>query len=685
MNRVGNWIAVALMALGVMLGSRDAFGVGTRRFVLDTGEDFKGGDLKGVAIDTAGRVRAGYNLGANPVPEATTIWSVLPQNDGSLLIGSGNEGKLLRFAAGKISVAAETKQLVVTSLVEAWGGAVIVGTLPEGKLMKFQGGKLTDFAKLQGAEHIWQVVFDKKSNSVFAATGPDGKLFRVDQNGTAQVYFDAAEQHLMSAAVAPDGTIYAGASDKAKLYKLTGPGRASVLFDFARTEVRAIAVGSGGEVYAVANEISTGSYAPSRKGRAGTEAAGPVAKPPKTKGKGTLYRFETDGTPDQLLDDKDEHFVSLAIGDDGKPYVGTGVEGRIYTVDSSHNAVLVADVEERQIGALVLSGKQKWVAGSDPAVLHPVKGVGGTDAIWTSKVLDAGIRAKFGRLSWVSSGALEMSTRTGNTKEPDDTWSAWSNGTQAPAVITSPPGRYLQVRARWSRDKDAELREVTVPFLTDNLRATITSIEATTPAKKSKSPTSGDSIVTSGGPVSDTPDSKLNLSWKVDTPDKDELRYRLQYRLVGTNTWYDLLKPSEKLTKESYSWDTSALPEGQYRIRLIASDELSNPPDRVRKHELESGVVLIDNTPPRIENLTAQARRVRGRVIDGVGPVKRIEISVAGSDEWHPFHPSDGIFDEQAEDFDADVSSFVPAGAVMLAVRAYDDANNFVIRNVAVK
>jgi hypothetical protein len=674
--------------LAVLAGAGDASAVGTRRFVLDTGEDFKGGDLKGVAVDSAGRVRAGFNLGSLPLSDATTVWSVLALADGSTLVGTGNDGKLLRVQGGKVSVAAETKQLVITSLTEAWGGAVVLGTLPEGKVMKYERGKLTDLVKLPGAEHVWQVAFDKKSNSVFAATGPDGKLFRIDQNGTQQLHFDAPEQHLMSVAVAPDGTVFAGASDKAKLYKLTAPGRATVLFDFARTEVRAIAVGKGGEVFAIANEIQAGSYAPSRKGKAATSPAGPVSKPPKTKGKGTLYRFETDGTPDQLLDDKDEHFVSLAIGDDGRPYVGTGVEGRVYSIDDTHNSVLVADVEERQIGALHLTGKQQWVAGSDPAVLHQVKGVGGTDSIWTSKVLDAGIRAKFGRLSWVSTAALELSTRSGNAKEPDDSWSPWSPGATNSAVVTSPPGRFLQIRARWSRDKDAVLREVSVAFLTDNLRAVLKDVDASSSAKKAKgatSPSSTDAVAASGGPVTEAPDTKVNLTWKVDNPDKDELRFRVQYRLIGTTTWYDVLKPGEKLSKETYSWDTSDLPEGQYRVRVVASDEPSNPPDRVRKHELESGVVLVDNTAPRIENLTAQARRVKGRAIDGVGPIKRIEIAVTGTDEWHPFHPTDGIFDEQAEDFEADVSSFAPQGPAILAVRVYDQANNYVVRNVALK
>jgi hypothetical protein len=505
-------------------------------------------------------------------------------------------------------------------------------------------------------------------------------LFRVTQAGDAQVYFDAPEQHLMSVAVAPDGTVYTGASDKAKLYKVTAPGRASVLYDFARTEVRSIAVNQKGEVFAIANDIKSSSSAPARP-KGGDVAASPSPTAGKTKGKGTLYSFSPDGTPDQLLDDAEEHYTSLSLGDDGRPYVGTGVGGRVYTVDAGHTSVMVADAEERQIGALVMAGKERYVVSSDPAVVHPVKGVGGPDAVWTSKVLDAGIRARFGQLSWDANGTLELSTRTGNTKEPDDTWSAWSNAMGAPGLVTSPVGRYLQVRARFAKDPNAVLNQVEVAFLTDNLRAVLTSVDA----RGVDGETGDDTPKASGGPVTRRAETTLNLTWKIDNPDKDDLRYRLQYRILGTNDWFDLLKPGEKLTKETYTWDTSDLPEGRYRVRVTASDEISNPPDRVTRDARESGVVLVDNTPPSIEALTSAGTHVKGIAQDGVGPIARIEVAVAGSDEWFPYFPADGIFDEQREELDVDVKNLVKTLPALISVRVYDKASNFVVRSVFVK
>jgi hypothetical protein len=299
--------------------------------------------------------------------------------------------------------------------------------------------------------------------------------------------------------------------------------------------------------------------------------------------------------------------------------------------------------------------------------------------VWTSKVLDAGLRATFGRLTWRAEGALELSTRSGNTAAPDATWSPWSTGLAAPGDTQSPPARYVQLRARWSRDAKAILREVTLAFVTDNARAIVSSIEAT-PKGQTKTPVKT-GLVASGGEAP-KPANAVKLSWKVDNADLDEIRYRVWYRLEGQATWHSALKPGEKLTRTDYEWDTSGLPEGTYRVKVEASDETSNPPDRVLRHSLESGTILIDNTPPVFKSLTLQARRLTGELVDGLGPIARIEVSVAGTDEWRPLFPTDSVFDEATEPFDANIGAIVPPGSAIVIVRAYDTAGNFVTRNV---
>ena len=673
--------AALLCALACVLAALPAGAVGTRTFLLDTLDDLKGGDLTGVSVDSNGNVRAGLTLGTTPMTDANGVWSSVVLPDGAVLLGTGNDGKIFKVQNGQVSLVATTGEMAVSSLAIAWDGDVIAGTFPDGKLFKLprgggSGGAAASFGALDsGTEDIWSLAFDPKAKVLYAATGPDGKLFRVDQAGKAQVYFDSDEPHLVSVALGEDGNVYAGSNGKALLYKITGPGRASVLYDFDGDDVKAIAAGKGGVLYAIANKYSDAFASPKRN-----KTGPPSPQPAKAgkPGKGLLMRFGKDGMAEKMLDDDETHYVSLAVGDDGAPYVGTGAEGRVYTVSENHVARLVADTDERQVGALVMSGKRRFLACTDPAVFHEIKGAGGAEAVWTSKVLDTGMRATFGRLTWRSEGALELSTRSGNTAVPDATWSAWSNGLPAPGAVSSPAARYVQLRARWSRDPNAVLREVSLSFVTDNARAVVTSIEASSKAQRGSSK---GGVVSSGGEAP-KPSSTVKVTWKVDNPDQDELRFRLSYRLEGQSTWRSVQKPGEKLTKTEYEWDTSTLPEGPYRLMVEATDEAANPPDRVTRHSLESSTVLVDNTPPVFKSLALNGRRLTGEVVDGLGPISRIEISIAGSDEWRPLFPSDGVFDEPSEPFDANLGGAVPAGSHLIAVRAYDSAGNSVTKDI---
>jgi hypothetical protein len=675
----------ALLAFAAALAAVPAHAVGTRSFVLDTLDELKGGDLTGVAVDSNGNVRAGLTLGSIPLGDASSVWSSAVLPDGAVLLGTGNDGKILRVANGKADVVGTTGQMAVSALAIAWNGEAVAGTFPEGKLYKVNAGAgakeapATPLVELPGAEDVWGLAYDAKAKVLYAATGPEGKLFRVDANGKADVYFDSDEPHLVSVAVGEDGAVYVGSNGKGLLYKLTGPGKATVLHDFDGDDVKAIALGKDGAVYAISNKYSDAFAAPKRN-KPGPPT--PQASKPARPGKGVLARISKDGVVEKLYDDDDTHFVSLSLGDDGAPYVGTGSEGRVVTVDENHVARLVADTEERQVGALVMAGKHRFVATTDPAVFHEVKGLGGPDAVWTSKALDAGLRASFGRLAWRSEGPIELAARSGNTSTPDGTWSAWSPYQGAPGVPKAPPGRYVQLRARFARDPKAVLHDVSLAFVTDNARAIVTSIDAV-PKGQSK-PALKTGVAASGGDAP-KPASAIKVTFKVDNPDQDELRYRVSYRLDGEATWHSAQKPGEKLSRPELEWDTSLLPEGLYRLQVEASDEPSNPPDRVTRHTLESGLVLVDNTPPVWKSLSLQGRQLKGEVVDGLGPIARIEVAVAGSDDWRPLFPRDGVFDEASEAIDANVSAIVPAGSQLVAVRAYDAAGNAVTRNVESK
>lgn len=682
----------AVASLAVIVAAPKAHAVGTRTFDLETLEQLSGGDIKGVAVGSDGVARAGWTLSNVPMPEGlstSTAAAVLP--DGSVVIAAGPGGKVVRVAGDQAILFADTKEAGVTALAVDRQGAVYAATTSD-KIYKLSQGKTDVFATIADAESVLALAFDKAMTALYAATGgsggSEGKVVRIEPGGASSVYFKSDDPFVVSLATADDGAVYAGTSGKGILYRIAGPGRATVLYDFPGEDVRAIAVGPNKTLYAIANEggaTERESEPSPRRGSAGGRVPpGPMPAPKAKPGKGSLWRFDAQGLPERLMHHDEFHYLSLSVDDRGAPYVGTGAEGRVYTVDDAHVVSLVADTDERQIGALVAGaagGKLRFAVGSDPAVFHRVIAIGGADSVWTSKSLDAGLRARFGHIDWRSTGAVEVSTRTGDTQAPNAAWSAWSAPVTEGGAVPSPSARFIQVRARL-KDAAATIAGVSLAFVTENLRAVVTEVAAH--AKGSASGRESKEGIPSSGGEPPKHESALHVTWKVDNPDSDPLRYRVQFRREGRAQWIDAARSDEILTKAEYDWDTASLPEGKYRVRVEASDENSNPPADVTRHALESAPIDVDNTPPAIKTLAVQGRKLHAEVIDGLGPIARVEMAVDGRLEWRPLGASDGIFDTADERVDADLAPLLAPGPHIVAVRAFDAAGNSSVRDIEV-
>src|SRR5258708_2185840 len=376
--RFGAFLPIHVAIACSTLAPGNAWAVGTRTFELDSLDKLSGGDLEGVAVGSDGVVRAGWTLGNVPVPPdaGTTATCALALADGSVLVGTGPSagGKVVRFANDQATIFADTKENAVNSLAMDRAGNVYAATTSS-RIYRVTQGKAEVFATLPEVESVFALAVDKAGTGLFAATGSDGRVMRVLPGTASSVYFETGDPFVVALAVGDDGAVYAGTNGKGLLYRITAPGRATVLYDFPGEDVHAIAVAPNRNVYAIVNDepsapAETSDANASKRSGSGRTAPGPIAAPKSKPGKGSLWRFDSQGRPERMMHHDEFHYLSLALDAKGAAFVGTGAEGRVYTVDDAHAVSLVADTHERQIGAIGVSGRSWFLVGSDPAVFH---------------------------------------------------------------------------------------------------------------------------------------------------------------------------------------------------------------------------------------------------------------------------------------------------------------------------
>jgi hypothetical protein len=116
----------------------------------------------------------------------------------------------------------------------------------------------------------------------------------------------------------------------------------------------------------------------------------------------------------------------------------------------------------------------------------------------------------------------------------------------------------------------------------------------------------------------------IGARWVASDPNGDSMTYTVEIRGETETEWKPL---KQKLAEKYFSWDSTAFTDGDYRVRITASDAPSNPPADALTGQLVSEVFTIDNTPPRVSGLSATATSPRPstRSMAAIGPWPPLE------------------------------------------------------------
>jgi sugar lactone lactonase YvrE len=698
-----------------------------------TEADFLRGDVENLAIDPFGRLTLGPS--ASPVYEASApfIWAPLTAPDGTLYVGSGNEGQVYKIDTnGRGQVFFDSDELEVHALALAPGGGLYAATSPNGKIYKLDNaGKATTFFD-PADTYIWSLAVDR-AGTVYAATGDKGNIYKITPDGRGAVFYQTKATHAMTLALDRDGRLLAGTGSPGRVFRIDASGKPFVLFDSSYSEIHQIRLDPAGNIYATAltgragggGGDSTPAPAPAPAGPlpvatvsteitavavadisvtatpapANARASGPTA--------GAVFRITPDGSTDVLWETREDTPYDVAFEAGGNVLVATGGKGKLFRLSGDPaRPTLVARADAQQITTLGTDRNgQVLFATSNPGKLFRLSAARADRGTFTSEVRDAQTVATWGVIKWqglVPPGTrVEVSTRSGNTKTPDEAWSDWSAAYATPegSAITSPRARYLQWRAVLTgggRTEAPLLTSLTAAFLPRNARPRVTSITVHTPGTVYQRPfPTGEPEI--AGFDGDTPDRRaaaqlqgsagggpnlgrrayekglLTFIWRAEDDNRDDLLYDLQYRREGETTWHAL---KQALTDAIFVWDTTSVPNGRYTVRVVASDAPSNSTSTALTGDLESTAFDIDNTPPVI-TVTA-VRRDGGRttiafeVRDDNSAVQKVEYSLDG-DRWQALYPKDGIADSRVEQYELTVPDAQGSGVVL---RAADALNN---------
>ena len=152
--------------------------------------------------------------------------------------------------------------------------------------------------------------------------------------------------------------------------------------------------------------------------------------------------------------------------------VASGPDGRLYRVTADLDVLLLTGVDAKQITRFASNARSGALTAFATAAPGRVMTIGNgvqSPARYTSSVKDTWTTATWGQIRWEGSGAVTLSTRSGNTDHPDDSWSDWSPAYthRDGEAITSPAARYIQWRAVFTAaasGPSSALTSVTVAF-----------------------------------------------------------------------------------------------------------------------------------------------------------------------------------------------------------------------------
>ena len=743
-------LATSLVLLAT-LSAPCALGQGTRLWSQSHYDEFEKGTLKGVAVANEGYLEAGPTVKTIASTGSTYVWSLSADTQGDVFAGTGSPATIVQVMPdGKQTRLFESKDLSVQVVRFGPDGLVYAATLPSGKVYRLHpGSAVQDEGKAEVVfdpsqvenkpKYIWDMAFDEQGR-LYIATGGPAAIYRVTIGSTAgkpEKFFTSDEQQVRCLLFEKDGSLVAGSDNGGLVYRIGKDGKGYVIYDAPKAEITALAESADGRLYvaAVGDKNKNGLPPLPVQGNVSVTATITIVQPGSIQASNSnglipegseIYEINRDGAPRKLWSTRDDVIYALTVKPEGL-LAATGNRGHIYRIQENGSYADIAHAEASQVVAFAPTARGLYMGASNGGKVLWLGEDAAAEHTYESMVFDAGFYSKIGRpdVDAAKDASYDLFVRTGNVENPVRGWGEWQKVAPGAADAGSTSARFVQRKLALHKGMvDAvgiHYLPVNVPPAVDEIvvapgaRVNSQALQQPVPQQVSINLQSAQNSnflnlgEGANGPLPGIKDkSAVTARWAAHDDNGDDLSYRVYFKGEDEKNWL-LLR--DRTRERFVTFDAIHIPDGVYRLCVVASDAPSHTPGEAKSGERVSDRFTIDTTPPAISGMVAQTTGTSGKVHvslvakDALSTIDRAEYSIDAG-RWMYVEPTGKLSDAKEERYDfnatipsqadreddadvsndaADSSKAPPAKEHVITVRVYDRYGNVTAEKALVR
>lgn len=221
------------------------------------------------------------------------IWSAAADRHGDIYLATGNNGRLYRLTPALVQQAIHSGRMIepgqalfftapepeIFAVAVGPDGAVYAATSPNGKVYRITSNGQSAVYFDPHARYIWSLCF--LGRTLYVGTGSQGIIYRVakggDGQGAGSQFFQTGERQVTVLAAGPAHSLLAGTDPGGLIFRINAAGRGRVLYNSPLREIRALAATPAGAIYASAQGAAPHAAGMMQASAEQAESAGPEA------------------------------------------------------------------------------------------------------------------------------------------------------------------------------------------------------------------------------------------------------------------------------------------------------------------------------------------------------------------------------------------------------------------------